>query len=112
SPAQRATNSAVPDTRNAAVKRPPFAPAVTTCSVQLLEPFERALTTIGSPPCAPFSAPFTVILFLAFLKAFLVSFFLAVVRLSVDSEPVSPPVGVVKRLRQTPLPAAGVEVSA
>ena len=35
-----------------------------------------------------------------------------VVSVSVDAEPASPPVAVVNRLRKTPLPAAGVEVSA
>src|SRR6478672_11728753 len=46
SPAQRATNSVLPVALNVAVKRPPLAPAVTTCSFQDVDPTLRAETTI------------------------------------------------------------------
>src|SRR5262245_54228995 len=107
SPAQRATNSAGPLMLNVAVKRPPLAPAVTTCSRHEVEPTLRAETTIGSPPCAPFSAPPTVI-----RLTFFVTFLVLVVSESVEAPPASPPLPVVKRLRNTSLPAAGVDVSA
>src|SRR4051794_1910437 len=69
-PPGRATTRAPPEGGGPGVAPPPWAPAVTTCSVQLAEPDGHEETTIASPPCAPLSAPLTVILPLADLSCF------------------------------------------
>ena len=108
SPAQRATNSALPETRKLAVKRPPFAPAVTTCSLQRVEPrgargHDDRLAALGAAQRAVDRDP---------AVAAGTACAGAAVSDSVEPSRRHRRWPVVNRLRNTPSPAAGVEVSA